>query len=476
MTQKPKWMNRLHGPIHVLNHADGLRLEKFTDADLDQIAGCDDVFELDLLSNRTAQPVDLSRLAHITALRHLSLERLTFTNLRALQALPNLRSLTIDDCKFTDFDSLNGLQVTTLFLRNNKFSRFPAGLDLPKLQWLVLSHNRIGDLEFAASYPQLRDLSVSGNQIADVSPLVRCARLEKLSLDSNPIATLAPLAGLRFKRLHTDNELHAEKVALQLELPEPPWEQDAESAEALRVAGLMEAKDWPQLYAIESLPLLGRAFSNLLRERADAEMIRGALAHPAPGAFEAMVACGLNPRTVPVLERLVEVLSEHGARLAPPLEQAFQDVLSKANWYDEGFSAGKFKQEHFTIAKLLQQVASPAFANLFLAFFAQRESFSQLHLNLYRWLLDVVGKTQSPALVEPLIDLLRFEKHILGGDAAFMKKIFKAIGQLGSAADEALLAGRFDVSAESRPDVADAHRATVARLQKSKKKKATAAG
>jgi len=49
----------------VLNHADGLHLEKFTDADLDQIADCNDVFEIDLRSNRTAQPVDLGRLAHI---------------------------------------------------------------------------------------------------------------------------------------------------------------------------------------------------------------------------------------------------------------------------------------------------------------------------------------------------------------------------------------------------------------------------
>ena len=54
----------------------------------------------------------------------------------------------------------------------------------------------------------------------------------------------------------------------------------------------------------------------------------------------------------------------------------------------------------------------------------------------------MVGKTQSPLLVEPLIDLLRFEKHILGGDTAFMKKVFKAIGQLGGKADAAVLARR----------------------------------
>ena len=64
---------------------------------------------------------------------------------------------------------------------------------------------------------------------------------------------------------------------------------------------------------------------------------------------------------------------------------------------------------------------------------------------------------------------LRFEKHILGGDAVFMKKIFKAIGQLGSKADAAVLASRFDVSAEARPDVAEAYEATMKKLGKKKR-------
>lgn len=43
MTTKPKWTDRIFSPIRVLNHADGLHLEKFTDTDLDQIADCDDI-------------------------------------------------------------------------------------------------------------------------------------------------------------------------------------------------------------------------------------------------------------------------------------------------------------------------------------------------------------------------------------------------------------------------------------------------
>lgn len=468
MTAKPKWTNRIYGPIRVLNHSDGLHLEKFTDADLAQIAACDDVLEIDLRSNRTAQPVDLARLTHITGLRHLSLERVKFTNLQALRALPRLQSLQIAHCEFQDFEALNGLQIETLFLWNNKLKAFPPGLDLPRLESLYLSHNRIADVAFAASYPSLTQLHINGNQVVDLSPLAACTGLTRLWVDDNPLNSLAPLAGRHFERLHADNALSAERAALQLELPEASYEQDAESSEAWRVAQLMEAQDWRQLYAITSSALLGRAFANLVHGHANADMMRGALAHPAPGAFEAMVAQGLRPHYVSVREQLVEVLSAHGERLVLPLARAFEDLLAQGYVHDPVFYAGKFKQEHFTLARILQQVAGPAFAGLFEAFFAQRAGFSQLHLDLYKGLLDAVGKTQSPALVEPLIDLLRFEKHILGGDAAFMKKIFKAVGQLGSRADAALLASRFDAAAEARPDVAEACLATLKKLEKKK--------
>ena len=110
----------------------------------------------------------------------------------------------------------------------------------------------------------------------------------------------------------------------------------------------------------------------------------------------------------------------------------------------------------------------PAFTDLFLSFFNLREGFSEALLYHYKRLLDAVGKAGSPQLVEPIIDLLRLEKHILGGDTAFMKKTFKTIGQLGSKADAAALPSRFDVAAETRPDVINAYHAAVARRAKKK--------
>lgn len=468
MAKKSKWTDRIQSPISVLNHADGLHLDRFTSEDLDEIAGCDDVLSVSLRSSKMAEPVDLARLAHIKSLRRLNLDRLKFTNLQALRALPHLEQLTIEYSDFRDFEALNGFKALKyLFLWHNKLEVFPAGLDLPQLDSLYLSSNRLDDVRFAASYPTLQSLDLDNNRIADVSPLAQCRSLTELHLQTNPITSLAPLAGMKFVRFYANATLHEEEKALQLVLPETPYVKSAEHVEAWRVAKLMQAKDWPAVYAVTDLVLLGEAFSKLAHDHFDEETLRGVLAHPASGAFDAMMLKGLRPHYSIEAELLAAVLSSFGERLIAPLTQAFHQQLA---CYPEGqpFYAGKLKHEHATIMRILVQTAAPAFTDLFLAFFQLREGFSEVHLYHYKKLLDVVGKTESPLLVEPLIDLLRFEQFIIGGDAAFMKKIFKAIGQLGNKADAAVLASRFDVTQETRPDVAQAYEATLARLGKKK--------
>lgn len=373
MAQKSKWTGQVSQSMQVLNHAEKLRLEKFRDDELAQIADCDDVYRLELYSSRTQQPVDLSCLAHITSLRCLSLERVKFTNLKALQQLPHLSFLIIDNCDFKALDELNGWPaLKTLFLYRNKLKVFAPGLDLPQLGSLLMNDEQITDLGFVASYPQVTDLNVGYNGITNLSALACCTWLERLNVRDNPIATLAPLAGMRFKRLVADNALSTEMAQLQLELPEPPYERDASSIEASRIARLIESKDWPQVYAIDSLDLLGEAFSYVVHGHADAEMIQGALAHPAPGAFETLIIKGLRPDSISVLKLVEEIFSSHGELLIAPLTQAFQKHLEREG-YEGEFNVGKFEQEHCTIAGILEKVAAPPYTELFLAFFAQRE-------------------------------------------------------------------------------------------------------
>ena len=461
-----RWTDRISTPISVLNHTESLRLERFTDDELDQIAGCDDVLDLTLRSSKTADPVDLARIAHITGLRYLTLERLCFTNLEALRALPRLRHVSITDCAFADAEGLNGLKaVTSLFLWRNKLAAFPAGLDLPLLDCLDLSNNRISDLSFAPSYPALKSLHVKANRITDLSPLAACPALVDLEVHENPIASLTPLAGRRFTRFYADEKHFQEQEALQLRLPEEPYINSAKHIEEWRVADLMKAHDWPALYAITDLALLGEAFSNMVHGHYDEETLRGVLAHPVEGAFHAMVVKGLRPHYSIEADLLARVLASYGERVIAPLTECFHTALAQHADHDD-FGAGKLKAEHSTIMRVLLQVAGPAYSDLFLAFFNDRQGFSEAHLQHYKKLLDVVGKTGAPQLVEPLIDLLRFDRQIIGGDAAFMKKVFKAIGQLGGKADAALLASRFDVTAEARPDVLDAYEAAFSRLAK----------
>lgn len=53
---KSKWTDWLHSRANVLNHSRGLRLERFTSEDLDQIADCDDVLELKLDRSKMKSP------------------------------------------------------------------------------------------------------------------------------------------------------------------------------------------------------------------------------------------------------------------------------------------------------------------------------------------------------------------------------------------------------------------------------------
>ncbi len=464
--KKSVWTDHVCSPINVLNHAKGLHLDRFTSDDLDLIAGCDDVLDLSLRSSKMTEPVDLARIAHIRNLHFLRLDRLNFTNLAALRALPHLYWLSITDCVFTDFDALNGFHaLESLIFRRNKLSRFPAGLDLPLLSSLTLHTGKITDLAFAKSYPRLRELDVGGNQIRDLGPLADCPALDDLDVTGNPITSLSPLAGRKFTQLRVDAP-HREEAA-PLQLPEAPYVPSEEHAARWRVARLMQAKDWKSLYAITDLALLAGAFSTLMHDHFDEEILRGALAHPAEGAFHAMVANGLRPHYSIESELLVDVLSGEGERIIAPMTECFHAALAKT-MFPERFYAGKMDLEHAMLMRILLKVASPAYTDLFLAYFNDRNAFSELHLHFYKKLLDVVAKTEAPELVAPLIDMLGLEQHIIGGDAAFMKKIFKAVGQLGCRPDAALLASQFNVADEARTDVATAYEVAVARLLKKK--------
>lgn len=470
MAKKAKWEDENFSAATVLNHSRCLRLKKFTNDDLDDLAACDDIWELELESSVAGEVVDLVKLSHIKALTSLTLNKVKFKNLHLLQPMPNLRCLVIDGVAFSNFAALDGWErLETLFMWHCKLTVFPTGLKLPKLEHLLLSDNAITDLSFAASYPTLRRLDLSHNPITDLSTLAACDWLEHLVLTDTLIQSLDPISGFKhLTRLSLSAQMTPEgNTLLQPEAPADPNDPcNMLHEEIRRVAALVRQKQWAQLYAISNLEVLGHAFRWVFHDALDNEILRGMLAHPAPGAWEAAVIAGLDAHYSSVVKLTFEGFKELGDRIIEPLMAGFHHYLATPGLYD-GFHVGKFKLAHVAIADLITAQASPAYTELFMAFFSERERFSAVHLRLYKKLLDGVGKTKSQALVEPIIDLLRFEKQVIGGDAVLLKKALKGIGQLGKRYHIPLLEAAFDLDREERVDVREAYSAALLRLQKS---------
>ena len=471
MAKKAKWEDENFSAATVLNHSRCLRLKKFTNDDLDDLTTCDDIWELVLENSVAGEVVDLAKLSHIKALTSLTLNKVKFKNLHLLQAMPSLRYLTVEGLAFNEFAELDGWgTLETLFIRRCKLTSFPTGLKLPKLEYLLLSDNSITDLSFAASYPTLRRLDLSHNPITDLSTLAACDWLDHLVLTDTLIQSLDPIRGFKhLTRLTLSAQLTPEgNSLLQPEaLADPNDPRNILHEEIGRVAALVRQKQWVQLYAVSNLEVLAHAFRWVFHGAVDDDILQGMLAHPAPGAWQAAVIEGLDAHYSSVVKLTFEGFNALGDRLIEPLMAGFHHHLATLGLY-EGFHAGKFKLAHVAIAELITAQASPAYTELFLAFFNERERFSAVHLRLYKKLLDGVGKTKSQALVEPIIDLLRFEKQVIGGDAVLLKKALKGIGQLGKRYHIPLLEAAFDLDREERVDVREAYSAALLRLQKSK--------
>lgn len=425
--RKSQWTDTLHHPIKVLEHAETLRLEKFTHEDLDDLTGCTDIWRLDLTRDRADTPVDLARFAHITGLQVLWLERVQVKNLSALIALPRLRYLILKDCRVAPHDELTGIHV-----------------DWPPR--LSVEHSTQSPREW----------------------IEEClARYAATSPAQALTAMLIPIGKVSISDYECDSADGQRELLWQALLSTGrPDTRDVSGDDARQLARHIIDGDWHRVHAVVDMPLWSSALSLLFHGHPSEEAVRGVLAHPAPGFFEEAVICGLASQYTQDIKLIVQVFSEQGGRQLAPLQKGLTRYLK--SWGHNDFDVDKLHVAHFAIADILGQISAPAFTPLYLQFLNERHNFSQIHLRLYKVLLDSVAKTQSSLLVEPIIDLLRFEKRVIGGDVVFVKKILKSVGLLGQRADAVLLASRFDAAAETRPDIIAAYEATMVRLGKKK--------
>jgi hypothetical protein len=96
--------------------------------------------------------------------------------------------------------SLEGLQyaknLEVAAINHNQISDLTPLAGLTKLNWLVLTMNRITSVEPLRGLVNLDKLYIDHNQIADVGPLAALVKLTSLDLGVNLITDVTPLAGM----------------------------------------------------------------------------------------------------------------------------------------------------------------------------------------------------------------------------------------------------------------------------------------
>jgi hypothetical protein len=107
--------------------------------------------------------------------------------------------LVLSHNKLTDVEGLEKCtQLEVLHLHNNQLMNVKGLEKLTKLETLWLGKNNLTDVEGLGNLTQLKVLNLNHNKLIDVRGLERCTKLEWLRLDGNPDLTKAQIAKLRW--------------------------------------------------------------------------------------------------------------------------------------------------------------------------------------------------------------------------------------------------------------------------------------
>ncbi|UZD23062.1 leucine-rich repeat domain-containing protein [Algoriphagus halophytocola] len=140
---------------------------------------------------------DSKQLHQLTERSSLSFERVSVTQMKALQAFVNLRSLVIFDAPLQDISPISELKL----LQNLKISQVPVNsfeplAALKNLEQLDISNSGIEDMDPLAELYQLKVLNVSGTNLKTLSGLEGLMELIELDVASTNLRTLRHIEGL----------------------------------------------------------------------------------------------------------------------------------------------------------------------------------------------------------------------------------------------------------------------------------------
>ena len=140
---------------------------------------------------------DLSPLAGLTKLTHLTLNQNNITDLSALAELINLTWLDIGGNNLSNISPISELtKLTGLRLWRNNIMDISPVANLTHLTELNLNHNNISNISTVAGLTNLTFLRLNKNNITDISHLAGLTNLETLDLGRNSLSDISPLAGL----------------------------------------------------------------------------------------------------------------------------------------------------------------------------------------------------------------------------------------------------------------------------------------
>ncbi|MEL6341722.1 MAG: leucine-rich repeat domain-containing protein, partial [Myxococcota bacterium] len=155
---------------------------------------------------RLRDPRLLERLVELPALRSLRVSIADAVDLRFVEHLPRLESLSLESMKRApDLTPLRLATALRIFsARRMRLRDLSALRDVQTLEWLILNINPIDDVSPLADLPRLETLDLGQNEaLTDVSPLARAPALQRLSLsacaalrDFSPLAEMHALRAL----------------------------------------------------------------------------------------------------------------------------------------------------------------------------------------------------------------------------------------------------------------------------------------
>lgn len=170
----------------------------------------DDLALLPYVEKLTIQDQKLDTLAYLSSLSALTELNLTgcrfpSEDLSILAGLPKLTHLTLAQCGLSTLADLSGAQnLTHLNLNNNTLQNLEPISSMNTLVEISLGHNALITLNALSSLTNLENLDISYNSVSDLSPLASCVSLKWLNAGNNSISKLSgvdSLSGLTFLRV-----------------------------------------------------------------------------------------------------------------------------------------------------------------------------------------------------------------------------------------------------------------------------------